>query len=125
MESRNGYHTIEVRPLSGAVGAEIFGADLASGVDDEQLSEIRGAFHDHGVIFFREQDLTPEQHVSFARRWGRHQRQPLSSGPSTAIRSSPRCRAGGAGERLGLVDLARPGNRSGLVPSPQATDLIR
>ena len=70
MESRNGYRTIEVRPLSGVVGAEIFGADLASAVDDEQFSEIRDAFHAHGVIFFREQDLTPERHISFARRWG-------------------------------------------------------
>ena len=70
MESRDGYRTIEVKPLSEAVGAEIFGADLASEVDDEQFSEIRDAFHAHGVIFFREQDLTPEQQIAFARKWG-------------------------------------------------------
>ena len=70
METRNGYRAIEVKPLSGVVGAEIFGADLASGVDDGQFSEIRDAFHAHGVIFFREQDLTPSQHIAFARKWG-------------------------------------------------------
>ena len=64
------YRTIEVKPLSGVVGAEIFGPDLACEVDDEQFAEIRAAFHAHGVIFFRDQELTPEQHIAFARRWG-------------------------------------------------------
>ena len=63
-------HRIGVRPLSGAVGAEISGVDVASGIDDEQFSEIRAAFHAHGVIFLRDQELAPEQHVAFARRWG-------------------------------------------------------
>ena len=63
-------HRIGVRPLSGAVGAEISGVDVASGIDDEQFSEIRAAFHAHGVIFLRDQALTPEQHIAFARRFG-------------------------------------------------------
>ena len=70
MRLHNTYRTIEVKPLSGVVGAEIFGADLSSDVDDEQFFEIRNAFHAHGVIFFREQELSPEQHIAFARRWG-------------------------------------------------------
>ena len=63
-------HRIGVRPLSGAVGAEISGVDVASGIDDEQFSEIRAAFHAHGVIFLHDQELAPEQHIAFARRWG-------------------------------------------------------
>ena len=64
------YQTIDVRPLSGAVGAEIHGVDLSDEIPGEQFAEIRSAFADNGVIFFRDQDLTPEQHISFARRWG-------------------------------------------------------
>ena len=70
MASHDTYRSIEVKPLLGVVGAEIFGADLSSDVGEEQLSEIRNAFHAHGVIFFREQELTPEQHIAFAQKWG-------------------------------------------------------
>ena len=34
-----------------------------------EFGTIRQAFHDHGVIFFRDQQITPEQHLAFARRW--------------------------------------------------------
>lgn len=61
---------IEVIPTSPAVGAEIRGVDLARGVTDEEFATIRQAFVDHGVIFIREQDITPEQHIAFAERWG-------------------------------------------------------
>jgi len=61
---------IEVRPVSGAVGAEIHGVDLTQPVDAERFAQIRQAFHDHGVIFFRDQKLTPEQHLAFAERFG-------------------------------------------------------
>ncbi|MCP5156189.1 MAG: TauD/TfdA family dioxygenase [Ectothiorhodospiraceae bacterium] len=65
-----GYETIDVRPLSPAVGAEIRGVDLAGDLGNAQFAEIRRAFHEHGAVFFREQRLTPEQHVAFARRFG-------------------------------------------------------
>ena len=61
---------IEVQPVSGAVGAEIHGVDLTQPVDAERFADIRQAFHDHGVIFFRDQKLTPEQHLAFAKRFG-------------------------------------------------------
>jgi len=64
------YATIEVRPLSSALGAEIEGVDLARGPSETQLAEIRRAFGRHGAIFFRAQDLTPERHLAFAERWG-------------------------------------------------------
>jgi taurine dioxygenase len=64
------YRTIEVRPSSGALGAEIHGVDLATDFGDDQLAELRQAFDDFGVIFFRDQALTPERHIAFAERWG-------------------------------------------------------
>ncbi len=56
----------DVRPTSGALGAEILGVDLAQPLSPSQADEIRGALAEHGVIFFRDQKLTPEQHVAFA-----------------------------------------------------------
>jgi len=62
--------SLDVRPLSAAVGAEIHGVDVGKGVNDEQFSDIMRAFSEHGVIFFRDQTMTPEQHIAFARRFG-------------------------------------------------------
>lgn len=64
------YRTIEVSPLSPALGGIISGVDIAAGVSDEQFAEIRQAFIDYSVIFFRDQQITPDQHIEFARRWG-------------------------------------------------------
>jgi len=71
------YARIEVRPLAGALGAEIFGIDLAGPLDDALLAEIRAAFTAHQVIFFRDQILTPEQHKAFALRFGPFSRIPF------------------------------------------------
>lgn len=62
--------TIEVQRVAGALGAEIHGVDLGQPLDDHTFAEIRQAFEDHAVIFFRDQELTPEQHLGFARRFG-------------------------------------------------------
>jgi len=64
------YESITVSQLSPAVGAEISGVDIASGLSEQQFTEIRRAFVENGVIFFRDQDLTPDQHIEFADRWG-------------------------------------------------------
>ena len=64
------YKTIDVLPLSPALGGEISGVDIAAGISDEQFAEMRQAFIDYGVIFLRDQDITPDQHIEFARRWG-------------------------------------------------------
>ena len=63
--------SIEIEKLSSAVGAEIHGVDLAAPLAPETFAEIRRAFHDHGVIFFRDQRLSPEQHIAFAERFGK------------------------------------------------------
>jgi len=60
---------VTVTPLSPAVGAIVGGVDIANGVDDEQFAQIRQAYIDHGVIFFRDQHLTEAQHIEWAERW--------------------------------------------------------
>ncbi len=60
--------TLTITPLSG-VGAEITGVDLAGDLPEATFAAIRGAFADHGVIFFRGQNLTEDDHIAFARRW--------------------------------------------------------
>jgi taurine dioxygenase len=62
--------SIAVRPVSTAVGAEILGLDLADRLPDATIDAIRHALFQHGVVFFRDQKLTPEQHVAFAQRFG-------------------------------------------------------
>ena len=64
------YRTIEVRPLCGALGAEISGVDLSKDLGNQAFDEIHRAFLDHLVIFFRDQTLTPRQQVAFATRFG-------------------------------------------------------
>ena len=64
------YERITVTPYAGALGAVIGGVDLAQDLDDETIAEIRRALIEHLVIFFREQDFTPEQHLAFAKRFG-------------------------------------------------------
>lgn len=61
--------SVRVTPYSSALGAVISGADLARPLSDADFAIIRQAFLDHGVIFFRDQRLTPEQHLAFARRF--------------------------------------------------------
>jgi len=62
--------TLDIRPLTPAIGAELHGIDLASGAIAEHVPAIRAALLAHGVIFFREQSLTQEQHIAFARHFG-------------------------------------------------------
>src|ERR1700730_1961418 len=66
---RMGYQHIRVEPISNKVGAEIAGVDLKAPLADEVFAEIRSAFGEHGVVFFRDQHLTPEQHLAFAERF--------------------------------------------------------
>ena len=64
------YNTIKVNPLGGALGAEISGIDLNEAISDEQLTEVRQVFGRYAVIFLRNQNLTPENEIRFAKRWG-------------------------------------------------------
>ena len=59
-----------IRPVSTFVGAEILDVDLAGSLPKPTVDAIRRALFQHGVVFFRDQKLTPEQHVAFAQRFG-------------------------------------------------------
>lgn len=61
--------TISVTPCNGP-GAEIGNVDLSQNPSNDEFAIIRQAFADHGLIFFRDQDISPEQHIVFANRWG-------------------------------------------------------
>ena len=61
---------IIINPTSGSIGAEIHGVNLSTYLSDDVFSEIRQTFIDHGLIFFRNQKLTPDDHLRFAKRWG-------------------------------------------------------
>lgn len=62
---------LDIRPCSHApLGAEIDGIDLAQPIDADTFRRIDQAYAEYGVIFFRDQHLTPEQHLAFTRRFG-------------------------------------------------------
>ena len=63
------YSTINVKPLSGNIGAEIDGVNLKK-ITKEQFKEIKIVFGKYGVIFFRNQLLTSEQHIALASKFG-------------------------------------------------------
>jgi taurine dioxygenase len=69
-----------VRRLAGALGAEILDVDLAGELKVAQVDEIRRAFLEHLVIFFRDQSLTPAQFMAFARRMGEPVEYPFVKG---------------------------------------------
>ena len=63
------YETITVDKLTPIIGAEVGGVDLAA-PSNRQLDEIHRALAENQVVFFRDQELTPEQHLAFGRHFG-------------------------------------------------------
>jgi taurine dioxygenase len=61
---------MEIQPVSNAIGAEVSGVDLSRPLPDGTLEQLRRAHAAHGVLFFRDQTLTPEEHIRFAESWG-------------------------------------------------------
>ena len=60
---------MQISKASKAVGGLVEDVDVKD-LSDSQFDEIRQAFFDYGALFFRDQDLTPEDHIAFAKRWG-------------------------------------------------------
>jgi alpha-ketoglutarate-dependent taurine dioxygenase len=79
-ETLHPYSHIEVRKIAGALGAEVGGLDIAQPLADAAVAEIRRAFLEHVVIFFRNQKLTPQQLLEFAQRFGRPMEYPQLKG---------------------------------------------
>lgn len=62
--------TIEILPVSGSLGAEIRGVDLAAPLSETVAGGIRAAFAEHLVLFFRGQRLEPQHQVAFGEHFG-------------------------------------------------------
>src|SRR5262245_14288244 len=69
-----------VEPVAGALGAEISGVDLSGPLDEAPVAAIRRAWLEHGVIFFRDQELPPAAFLAFARRFGEPIEYPFVKG---------------------------------------------
>src|SRR5260370_22054096 len=63
------YETIGVEKLTPIIGAEISGVDLASSLSNRTMDEIHRALAENLVIFFRDQHITPAQHLAFGRQF--------------------------------------------------------
>jgi taurine dioxygenase len=61
---------LEIAPLTPTIGAEISGIDLSEPLDDVTVADLRALLLEWKVLFFRDQDITTEQHLDFARRFG-------------------------------------------------------
>jgi len=61
---------ITIRPSGGGVGAFVDGIDLARDLSDNVVGTLRSAIGEHGVLFFRDQELSPEDHIDFAEKFG-------------------------------------------------------
>jgi len=61
---------LKIIPTGAALGAEIRGVDLSRPLDEPNFAAIEHAYNDYGVIYFRDQSITPEQQVAFTRRFG-------------------------------------------------------
>ena len=68
---------MKVRRLGQTFFAEVTGVDLAGPLDDRTFAEIRKAHLEHGVVVFRDQELTPGQHIAFSARFGPLQVHPM------------------------------------------------
>jgi len=64
------FEHFDVQRMGVTVGAVLTGIDLTTDLPDEAIADIARALAEFKVVFFRDQPLTPEQHVTFARRFG-------------------------------------------------------
>jgi taurine dioxygenase len=62
--------SLRIERQAGALGAYVYGVDLARELDDATFDQLHAAFVEHHVICIRDQEITPDQQLAFARRWG-------------------------------------------------------
>jgi taurine dioxygenase len=71
---------MNIHPIAGALGAVISGVDLSLGLSAAQAADIRQVFLQHKVIFLRQQKLTPQQFLDFAKAMGEPIEYPFVKG---------------------------------------------
>jgi taurine dioxygenase len=74
--TNNKPYTIDVRPLTGALGCEIYGLDV-NNLTDDQFEQIQQAFLDYSVIMFHDQTLSQEQFAEFGKRFSQLEEEPF------------------------------------------------
>ncbi|WP_138845436.1 TauD/TfdA dioxygenase family protein [Rhodococcus pyridinivorans] len=69
---------MDARPLTGSIGAELHGVDLAEVArDDERFAELKALLLEHKVLFFRDQEMSRAEHVALAERFGSLEDHPV------------------------------------------------
>ena len=99
----------EVRRLGRTFFAEVVGLDLARPLDEATFARVKQAHLEHGVLVFRDQRLTPEQHIAFSARFGALQVHPmgqfnLEGAPQILLVSNDRQ---ADGRPVGIADAGR------------------
>jgi taurine dioxygenase len=61
---------LKYEPMTGVVGATVHGVDMAQPLSDAVVDDLNRAVAEHGVLFFHDQELSPEQHRAFGARFG-------------------------------------------------------
>ena len=64
------YKTFTINEMTASLGAEVVGLDISRKLSKPALRELNQAWLEHQVLFFRDQSLTPEQHVTFTKNYG-------------------------------------------------------
>jgi taurine dioxygenase len=114
---------LEIRPITPVVGAVIEGVDLAAPLDTETTAQVRRAVLDHGVVFFRGQDITLDEMRGFLKHFG-----PLATDPFSVAALQP------LAEEHAVHDMPTYGNSkataiwhmdSTLAPAPAALLALR
>ena len=77
-EQEQPYRHLALQPLSPTIGAQLPGVDLGADLDDETIAEVRRALLEYKVVFFRDQHISTEQHLDFARRFGELETHPFA-----------------------------------------------
>ncbi len=92
--AKPGASALQIRPLSPALGAEIVGVDLREELDDGVFEQILDTWHKYLVLLFRDQNLTEEDQIRFAERFGPlariHTRQFVKTHPAVMLISNIR-----------------------------------
>ena len=71
---------LKVEPVAGALGAEVSGIDVSKPVSSETRAGLLDAFLSYQVLFFRDQQLTPQQQLDFTRVFGEPDTYPFMVG---------------------------------------------
>ena len=109
----NGMTSIEIFPLSDAIGAEIRGIDLRKPLTEESIRIVKQAWFDHLIVLFRDQKLTYEQQKAFATHFGEVAKR-------GGDRGSPQEKAAGEGVML-VTNIREKGKPIGTLPDGETT----